>query len=108
METEFSFIWYKKLKTGNTSFYTAPFRTKIKAKTKEEAREKLTKLVNENMKLYIVDEKDFDTTNIGNIQKSFEDINRHMDKTFKNMESTMDRTFKKVGGVFEKLANIFE
>jgi hypothetical protein len=38
---EYSFIWYKKLESGNKTFYTQPFRTKVRAKSFEEAKEKI-------------------------------------------------------------------
>ena len=70
-ETEFTFIWYKKIQTGNKTHYTQPFRTKVKAKTREEAKVKLVNFVMKKMILHVIEEKDFDTTEIMKIQEEF-------------------------------------
>ena len=68
-ETEFTFIWFKKLHTKNTTHFTAPFRTKVTAKTREEAKQKLADFIMNKMKLIIVEEKDFPSEDIARLQK---------------------------------------
>jgi hypothetical protein len=83
---EYSFIWYKKLESGNKTFYTQPFRTKVKAKSFEEAKEKATKFALGKMKLVIVSEDGFDKTDLSKFEKGFDDIYKQMDELFKNFK----------------------
>lgn len=76
----FSFIWYKKMVNGNKTHYTAPFRTKIRAKTREEAVAKLGEFAISKMKLVIVDEKDFSKEDISKMVNSFNKLNEQFEK----------------------------
>lgn len=86
-ETEFTFIWYKKMINGNTTHYTQPFRTKVKAKTREEAFEKLTKFCLSKMTLCVFEEKDFDSSEIISLQKTFNELNKQMEATFDKIKT---------------------
>ena len=83
---EYSFIWYKKLESGNKTFYTQPFRTKVRAKNFEEAKEKATKFALGKMKLVIVSEDGFDKTDLSKLEKRFADIYKQMDELFKSFK----------------------
>jgi hypothetical protein len=75
---EFSFIWYKKMKVGNTTYYTKTFRTKVTADNFEQAKEKVTNFALNKMTLVIVPEDKFNETDISkleNISKQCEEIN---------------------------------
>lgn len=81
-EQEFTFIWYKKMEIGNKTQYTAKNRTKVRAKSREEAAEKLTKFAMSKMVLVIHEEKDYSASELGQMDKLFEQFNDLMDKTF--------------------------
>jgi|ERR1035437_5501029 hypothetical protein len=82
-EREFTFIWYKKTEIGNKNHYTEPFRTTVTAKDRKDALEKVTNFAMGKMKLVIYDEKHFDSSELGRIRKSFDDMNKMMDNFFK-------------------------
>ncbi len=88
---EFSFIWYKQMKTGDATYYTKPFRTKIKAKTREEAKEKLTNYVMAGMKLMIWEEKDFKNADISKIQSDFDNLNKGITDLMELMNSLLTK-----------------
>ena len=81
-EKEYTFIWYKTMETGGTTHYTKPFRTKVKAKSETEAREKLTKFVLGKMKLKMHLEQDYNKSDISRFQQIFDSFNDLMNKTF--------------------------
>lgn len=85
-EKEYVFIWYKEIETrkGGRVVYTKPFRTRVMAKSEDEAKEKLTNFALSKMKLCIVLEQDFDKTELSKIQKMFDD-------TFQQMNDIVDR-----------------
>ena len=79
-ETEFTFIWYKKMQTGNKTHYTQPFRTKVKAKTREEAKDKVINFAMNKMTLQVIEEKDFNSTEMMKLQKEFDKLNEQFTK----------------------------
>lgn len=79
---EFVFIWYKKMQNGNTTHYTEPFRTSVKAKNREEAVEKLNQFALKKMTLCIHDEANFIKSDYSKIQQDF----NYMNKAMKDME----------------------
>lgn len=82
-ETEFIFIWYKKMMNGNSTHYTAPFRTKVKAKTIEEAVNKLKTFALSKMTLCVVEEKDFNNKDeLKNLQNTFDELSKKMESYF--------------------------
>lgn len=85
-EIEYSFIWYKEMKNGNKTFYTQPFRTRVKAKSFEEAKEKATRFALDKMKLIIVSENEYEKTDLSNFEKGFDEIHKIMDRMFKNFK----------------------
>lgn len=91
-ETEFVFIWYKKLVNNGKTHFTAPFRTKVKAKTREEAVDNLTDFALQKMTLQIVEENDFNSSEIMKLQKEFEELNnkfqKQIDELFKPKNTT--------------------
>lgn len=85
-EKTFHFIWYKKMTMKDKVHYTAPFRTSVSAKTKEEAEKKLTDFVERKMELCIVEEKDFKKQGEFSVfQEEFEKLSKLMEKTFSNL-----------------------
>ncbi len=82
---EFTFIWYKKMLNGNTVHYTAPYRTKVKAATREEAVEKLTNFALNKMTLSVHEEKDFDASDLMQLSKKFESLNRELQERLDKM-----------------------
>lgn len=82
-EQEFTFIWYKKLQAGVTTFYTQKFKTKIKADNLEDAKAKLTKLVAERMKLCIFEESEFKNSDLNKIEDKFADVEKAIDNLLK-------------------------
>lgn len=83
---EYSFIWYKEMKNGNKIFYTQPFRTKVKAKSFEEAKEKATRFALDKMKLIIVSENEYEKTDLSKFEKGFDEIHKIMDRMFENFK----------------------
>lgn len=79
-ETEFTFIWYKKMQSGGKTHYTQPFRTKVKAKTREEAKDKVINFAMAKMTLQVIEEKDFDSTELMKLQKEFDKLNEQFTK----------------------------
>ena len=77
-EKEFTFIWYKRMQSGNTTHYTQPFRTKIKARDRDEAKEKLGKFIMGKMSVVICDENDFKKSDYNSFNKHFEYLNQKM------------------------------
>ncbi len=67
---------------GNATHYTKPFRTKVKAKTKEEAAEKVKNFALRKMTLVLVEEKLFATDDLAKLERQFEQMNIEMDKIF--------------------------
>lgn len=90
---EYSFIWYKKMENGNTTHYTKPFRTKVKARNYEEAKEKVEKFALAKMKLVIMSEDGFDKSDLSDLNRSFDDLNKQYEK--------MDSIFKKYNRFFK-------
>ena len=85
---EYTFIWYKKMKTGNKTFYTQPFRTKVKAKNFKEAKEKLTSCILGKMKLIIVSEDEYNKTDLSKFEKGFDDLYKQMDGLFGKVKNS--------------------
>jgi len=79
-EQEFTFIWYKKMITGNKTYYTQPFRTKVKAKTREDAKDRVINFAMHKMTLCVIEEKDFDSIEIMKLQKEFDKLNEQFTK----------------------------
>lgn len=89
-ETEFSLIWYKRMYAGKRTHYTQPFRTRVKAKSYEEAKEKLASMVLSKMQLVITPEHDFDKTELFMVQSEFNKVNDAM----REMEKCMEKVFQ--------------
>ena len=81
-EQEFTFIWYKKMEIGNKTQYTSANRTKIKARNREEAVEKMTNFAMRKMVLVIHEEKNYSASDLGQMDALFNQFNDLMDKTF--------------------------
>lgn len=82
---EFSFIWYKKLETKGKTFYTSAFRTKVKGKDYEDAKEKLINFAMSKMKLVVVSENKFSKSDLASFEKTFEKLNNEMNKLFEKL-----------------------
>ena len=83
-DKEFIFIWYKKMEIGNKTQYTSANRTKIKARNREEAVEKMTNFAMRKMVLVIHEEKNYSASDLGQMDALFNQFNDLMDKTFNN------------------------
>jgi hypothetical protein len=83
IEREYTFIWYKRMETKNKVHYTQPFRTKIIAKNKEEAKEKLTQFALNKMTLVIIDDDKYEYSEINEIHKKFDTVFKEMENLFK-------------------------
>lgn len=90
-EREYTFIWYKTMQSGDTKYYTQPFRTKVKAKSREEASEKVKDFALRKMTLVIREKKDYDSSDLNKINKQFDEVNKTMDDVFKKMNNIFDR-----------------
>ncbi len=84
-EREYTFIWYKKMENGNSTYYTQPFRTKIKAKSREEAADKVKDFALRKMTLVIREEKDYDSSDLNKLNKQFDEVNKNMNDVFESM-----------------------
>ena len=85
-EQEFSFVWYKRMVNNGKTHYTEPFRTKIKAKTRELAIEKCQNFAMNKMTLVIWNEADFDKSEISVMQKEFDKLANQMEVMFGKKE----------------------
>ena len=88
-EKEFTFIWYKKMINGSKTHYTQPFRTKVKAKTREIAVKKCQDFAMQKMTLVVVEESRFDKNELSMMQQEF-------DKLTKKFESMINFYEKRV------------
>jgi BMFP domain-containing protein YqiC len=79
---EYTFIWYKQMEIGNKIQYTPPNRTKVKARNREEAVEKMKNFAMRKMTLVIREEKDYDSSDLGKINAEFEKLNNYMENIF--------------------------
>lgn len=85
--TEFTFIWYKKMVNGNKTHYTQPFRTKVKAKTREEAIKKVENFALQKMTLVVVEESKFTSNKINLMTKEFDKLNEQFEKMIKRKQN---------------------
>ena len=70
LDSEFALIWYQKIKTDATkTIYSQPCRSKVKASSLSEAKKKLEQLIFWKVETVIVEEKNFDTTEVGELTK---------------------------------------
>ena len=90
---DFTFIWYKKLQNSNTTHYTEPFKTTIKAKNREEAVEVLTQFALKKMTLCIHDEENFRKSDYMKVQSSFYQMNKAMADMEKEINNVFNRKF---------------
>lgn len=88
-EEEYTFIWYKEINFQNKTHYTAPFRTKVKAKTFDEAKEKVAAFAMSKMKLVIMEETEY---NKSKLQRSNVDLKKHFDE----IQNIMNNFFTKI------------
>lgn len=86
---EFSFIWYKKLETPNRRIYTQPFRTKVRAKSYEEAKQKVVDFALGKMQLVVVPEENFKDTDLSKFERKFYAIYTEMDEMFGWINKTL-------------------
>jgi len=77
---EYTFIWYKKMETKNRVDYTRPYRTKVKAKSFEEAKEKAIQFALSKMQLVIYEENPSNTNSddLDKFMHQFDDLNQKM------------------------------
>jgi len=90
-EREYTFIWYKKMQTGDKIYYTQPFRTKVMAKSREEASKKVEDFALRKMTLVIREEKDYDSSDLNKINKQFDEVNKTMNDVFENMNKFFNK-----------------
>lgn len=82
-EQEFTFIWFKKMQVGKTTFYTQKFRQKVHAKNIKEAKEKLSAFVQAKMQLCIFEESKFKISDLNRIEDKFADVEKAIENLFK-------------------------
>ena len=85
-QQSFTFIWYKKMKTGTTTHYTTPFRTTVSGKDKKEAYDKLCNFAMHSMKLCVFDEAEFDGSELMKVKKKFDEVNKAMENITSNFK----------------------
>jgi len=90
-EREYTFIWYKKMQTGSTTHYTKPFRTKVIAKSRDEAQRKVTDFALRKMTLVLREEKDYNLDDLNKINKEFDEVNKTMNDVFENMNKYFNK-----------------
>ncbi len=83
-EKEYCFIWYKKMINGDTTHYTQPFRTTVKARSREEAVAKVERFALKKMTLVIVDAGKFEKSELSKFQKTFEELNKSLQWFYKS------------------------
>jgi hypothetical protein len=78
--TEYTFIWYKKMETKSGVYYTRPYRTKVKAKSFAEAKEKAIQFALSKMQLVIYEENPSNTNSddLNKFMRQFDDLNQKM------------------------------
>ena len=79
-QQEFTFIWYKKMISGNKTHYTQPFRTKVKAKTREEAIKKCQDFAMQKMTLVVVEERNFNKNELAIMQQEFDKLTKQFER----------------------------
>ena len=77
---EYTFIWYKKMETKKGVDYTRPYRTKVKAKSFEEAKDKAIQFALSKMQLVIYEENPLNTNSddLEKFMRQFDDLNQKM------------------------------
>lgn len=93
-EREYTFIWYKKMQTGDKTHYTQPFRTKVMAKSRDEAAEKVTNFALRKMTLVLREEKDYSSDDLNQINKQFDEVNKTMNDVFEKMNKIFNKDKK--------------
>ncbi len=89
----YSFIWYKKMQVGNTTYYTQPFRTKIRGANKEEARIKCMNFAMNKLQLVVIDEDRFSDSEISKLQQEFEKLNEHFKNIIDNIHKNQLKNY---------------
>lgn len=84
----YSFIWYKKMQVGDKTYYTQPFRTKIRGANKEEARIKCMNFAMNKIQLVVIDEDKFSNNEISKLQQEFDKLNEHFKNIIDNIHKT--------------------
>lgn len=85
-EKEFSFIWYKEMKIGNKTIFTAPFRTVVKAKTAKEGVRKILEFATKRMTVKVIEESALDKDKFQKMQKHFDEISEFMEGWIKKID----------------------
>lgn len=65
----FIFLWYKKVSTASTPKLTVLFKTTVHADSRNEAIKKFANFIFNKMELCVVEEKDFDTTDMEKLNR---------------------------------------
>jgi hypothetical protein len=73
---EFTFIWYKKMRVGNTTHYTKPFRTKIIANSRAEAVSRLQDFIANKMTAVIINADEFNDHEISKLTNLTDQMNK--------------------------------
>lgn len=79
---EYSFVWYREMNQGDTTYYTQPFRTKVKAENFEQAKEMVTNFASGKMKLVVIPESKFSYSNLSKMKKELNKISKELKDIF--------------------------
>lgn len=86
MENNYTYVWYKEIKTKEGTYFTKPFRTTVKAKNKEEAKEKVIDFAMGKMKLIVMEEAEYNKSKLPK-------MNNILDECFDKIKNIMDNLF---------------
>jgi len=85
-ETEYTFVWFKKMQNGKRMHYTKPFRTKVTASSFEEAKKKVEEFAMSKMKLIVLSEDEYNRCDIRKFQEDLDKVFGDMDKIFREFK----------------------
>ena len=83
-DTQYSFIWYARIRTNASTYFTQPFRTRVTANSFEEARKIARKTAQRKMELILVTEDEY------------------------NKKDPMKKVSEEIDGISSKIDNIFK
>jgi hypothetical protein len=86
-EKVYFLVWYKKIVNGDKTHYTQPFRTKVYAYNIGQAKERLEKAISKRMELVMVEENEYNTSDLRRMHSQF----RGVDALMKEMDDAVKK-----------------
>ena len=80
---EYTFVWYTEMETNGKTFFTQPFRTRIKAGNINEAKKELKKIVNSRMNIVIMTEDEYKKSPVSRLKDSINKLYDEIARAFK-------------------------